>query len=220
MGKLSSGILGPVSGKVGNVVGGSWRGIDYLRAMPASVSNPRSPAQLNQRARFLLMLRFLQPMLDFIKIGFKAYARKMSAYNAAMSHNLRNAITGTFPDFEINYSDVLVSRGNLRGVSEASVVSPSASTLQVQWEDNSGMASALAADRVMVVVYNDVKRDVRYDLNAALRSDGEAILTLPAGYSGDEVQVWIAFTNLSDLISSGDSNTISNSIFAGSVAVL
>ena len=31
MGKISQGILGGVSGTVGNVVGGSWKGISYLR---------------------------------------------------------------------------------------------------------------------------------------------------------------------------------------------
>lgn len=97
MARLPLGILGPVSGKVGNVVGGTWRGIDYLRAMPANVGNPRTEAQLNQRGRFVMMLRFLQPALEFVKVGFKPYAVKMSTYNAAMSYNLRNAMVGAFP---------------------------------------------------------------------------------------------------------------------------
>ena len=51
MGKISQGILGGVSGKVGNVVGGSWKGIDYLKIMPASVANPQTPAQMDQRSK-------------------------------------------------------------------------------------------------------------------------------------------------------------------------
>ena len=39
---ISQGILGGISGKIGNVVGGSWKGIDYLRIMPASVANPKN----------------------------------------------------------------------------------------------------------------------------------------------------------------------------------
>ena len=31
MGIINQGILGGVSGTVGNVVGGSWKGINYLR---------------------------------------------------------------------------------------------------------------------------------------------------------------------------------------------
>lgn len=37
MGTIKQGILGGFSGKVGNIVGASWRGIDYIRSMPASV---------------------------------------------------------------------------------------------------------------------------------------------------------------------------------------
>jgi len=32
MGKIEKGILGGFSGKVGTVVGGNWRGIDYMRS--------------------------------------------------------------------------------------------------------------------------------------------------------------------------------------------
>ena len=31
MGKIAQGILGGLSGKVGNIIGGSWKGIDYIR---------------------------------------------------------------------------------------------------------------------------------------------------------------------------------------------
>ena len=34
MGKINLGILGSFSGKVGNVVGGKWKGISYMRAKP------------------------------------------------------------------------------------------------------------------------------------------------------------------------------------------
>ena len=34
MGKIGKGILGGISGKVANVVGGNWKGIDYLRSKP------------------------------------------------------------------------------------------------------------------------------------------------------------------------------------------
>ena len=37
MGKINQGILGGVSGQIGNVIGGTWKGIDYLRIKPSSV---------------------------------------------------------------------------------------------------------------------------------------------------------------------------------------
>jgi hypothetical protein len=103
MGKISQGILGGVSGKVGNVVGGSWKGIDYLRILPASVANPRTPAQMDQRSKFITVINFLQPIKDFIRVGFKNYAVKMTQFNSAMSYNVKNAIAGTYPDYTIDY---------------------------------------------------------------------------------------------------------------------
>ena len=49
MGKIKRGILGGVSGKVGSVVGASWKGVDYLRGLPASYTDAKSEPQIAQR---------------------------------------------------------------------------------------------------------------------------------------------------------------------------
>jgi hypothetical protein len=48
MAKITKGILGGGRGKIANVVMGSWKGVDYIRAY-ATPSNPRTPAQVNRR---------------------------------------------------------------------------------------------------------------------------------------------------------------------------
>jgi hypothetical protein len=42
MGTIKQGILGGFSGKVGTVVGASWKGIAYMRSLPQKVKNPRT----------------------------------------------------------------------------------------------------------------------------------------------------------------------------------
>ena len=69
MGIIRQGVLGGISGKIGNIVGASWKGINYLRIKPASVANPRTPLQVNQRNKFQAVLEFLQPNLGFLKVG-------------------------------------------------------------------------------------------------------------------------------------------------------
>ena len=44
MGTIKQGILGGFSGKVGSVVGASWKGISYMRSQADHVKNPRSAA--------------------------------------------------------------------------------------------------------------------------------------------------------------------------------
>ena len=52
MGKIKQGILGGFRGTVGTVVGSSWNGIAYMKGKPQSVKNPKTVAQLQQRAYF------------------------------------------------------------------------------------------------------------------------------------------------------------------------
>lgn len=71
MGKIGQGILGGLSGKVGNIIGASWKGINYIRIKPVSVANPRTVGQVNQRNKFSATLEFLQPLKPFINLEAK-----------------------------------------------------------------------------------------------------------------------------------------------------
>ena len=52
MGKIKQGILGGFRGKVGTVIGASWNGISYMRGLAQSHKNPKTAAQMTQRAFF------------------------------------------------------------------------------------------------------------------------------------------------------------------------
>jgi hypothetical protein len=209
MGKIGKGILGGVSGKVANVVGANWKGIDYIRAKPLSVRNPRTQLQVNQRTKFSLVLRFLQPNLNFIKIGYKNFSVKKSQFNSAMSYILNNAITGTFPDYVIDYSLAYLSRGSLSGAMNPVFDLSTPGQVEFSWDDNSGEGSALATDKVMVVAYNPLKGESVFITNGATRVDLSQIVTLPNSYSGDELEMFISFMN-------AEETQISNSIYIGS----
>ena len=178
MGKIGRGILGGVSGKVANIVGARWKGIDYIRAKPQSVANPRTQLQVNQRTKFALVLRFLQPNLNFIKIGYKNFSVKKSQFNSAMSYILNNAIVGDYPNYLIDYAAALLSRGNL-----ATALNPSfglnPGEVKFVWEDNSAVGNALATDKVMVLVYNTLKGESVYITEGATRADLSQTVIIP-----------------------------------------
>jgi len=212
MGKIAQGVLGGFSGKVGNIVGGTWKGIDYMRIKPANVSNPKTQGQLDQRSKFSTVLRFLQPLTDFLKVGFKLYAIKMTQFNSAMSYNLNNAITGTYPNFTIDYTKALVSRGSLVGAAGAAVASSSAGVVEFTWSDNTGSGNALGTDKALLVVYNATKGYAVYDTAGASRATQSQNLVVPSDFSGDTVQAFIGFV-------SEDSKEVANSVHIGSVTV-
>jgi hypothetical protein len=212
MGKIAQGVLGGFSGKVGNIVGGTWKGIDYMRIKPANVSNPKTQGQLDQRSKFSTVLKFLQPLTDFLKVGFKLYAIKMTQFNSAMSYNLNNAITGTYPNFTIDYTKALVSRGSLVGAAGAAAASSSAGVVEFTWSDNTGSGNAQGTDKALLVVYNATKGYAVYDTAGASRATQSQNLAVPSDFSGDTVQAFIGFV-------SEDGKEIANSVHIGSVTV-
>ena len=211
MGKISQGILGGLSGKVGNVIGGSWKGIDYIRIKPTSVANPRTPGQVNQRNKFSATIEFLQPNKEFLNVGYKAFAIKKTAFNSAMSNVLSNAITGTAPNFIVDYSLALLSKGNLSTPLNGSVDLATANQVTFNWDDNSAEGNADTTDKSMVLAYNPSKKESIYILDGAARSITSQLLTLPTSYSGDTIQLFMAFVS--------ENGVVSNSVYLGSGTV-
>lgn len=212
MGKIEQGILGGFSGKVGNVVGGNWKGIDYMRVKPSNVENPKTEGQMDQRSKFVTVLRFLQPLTDFLRIGFAGFANKMTEFNSAMSYNLNNAVSGTYPDYNVDYANALISKGNRKDALNPSADSSVAGQVEFTWDDNSGEVNAATTDEAMLVAYNPDKKDAQFATAAATRDAGTANLTVPDVYSGDTVHAFIAFKD-------PETNKVSNSVYVGSVTV-
>lgn len=211
-GDNKKGILGGFSGKVGTVIGGNWKGIDDMRGKAASVSNPKTEAQLDQHARFGAALKFLQPLTAFIRVGFKNYAVKMTAFNSAMSHNLNNALSGVYPEYFIDYPSALVSRGSLPGALNPLVQSSTPGQVDFAWQDNSQDANASTNDKVLLVVFNPAKQLAITIVGGNDRAAGRQAVTVPSSFAGDQVECFIAFQNLNQSV-------LSNSVYVGSINV-
>ena len=211
MGKIRKGILGGFSGKVGTVIGASWKGIAYMRSLPQNVRNPRTELQRKQRSKFSITIDLLKPMTAFLRIGWKLYANRQSAFNAATSYTLDNAITGTYPDFEIDASKVLVSRGSLTPALNAAANSVDGK-LTITWVDNSGSGSAKATDKALTAVSNASKGVAITNTAGRERSTGTQTVELPADWAGDSVEVYLGFI-------SDNGKDVSNSVYLGKITV-
>jgi hypothetical protein len=212
MGIIKQGITGGFSGMVGNVIGGSWKGIAYMRIRPVSVANPKTEPQLDQRSRFAIALRFLEPLTEFLHTGFRNYAIKMSAFNSAMSYNVLHSLQGTYPNYTINYPNALIARGKLPRPQNQVATSTVAGTILFTWDDNSDEMKASVDDKSLLVVYNPVKDQAVTIQGLAERADGTQTITVPDSFSGDQVHCYIAFMAKTGTL-------ISNSGYAGAVTV-
>src|ERR1035437_9032193 len=157
MAKLKESPIGVLIGKLGQVVGSKWKGIAVLRIKSASIANPQTDKQKEQRMRFKMTMRFLQPMTQLLRIGWKNWAVGQTAFNAAMSYNVLNAIQGAYPNVTVDYPNALVSKGNLPPALNQAAASTVAGTVLFSWTDNSDEVDASATDKNLLLVYNPVK---------------------------------------------------------------
>lgn len=221
MGKIVAGSFSGPSGKIGNLIGSNWRGISYLKARPEHFSDANTLRQQATRMKFKTLVPFSKACLPFIRIGFLGYSTpKLTAYNAATSYNLKNGITGEFPDLELNYARLKLSRGNLPIADSASVETAEPGKINFTWSHNSQMAEAKPEDTTMVLAYNPVRQYAVYLLQGFFRSDGSCQLTVPDIFSGESVECYLSFANLANLTGNASEKNISDSMYLGQVTVL
>ncbi len=212
MAQINQGILGGVNGKVGTVIGSSWRGIQYVRALAVrSKKKTASEKQQSARARFLLMTAFQQSMREVWKLGFKTQAIRMTELNSALSYNLKNAIKSQDANHEILYPQIQISRGSLPNAGSPTARPAAAGSIQFNWTNNSGTGNAHGNDKALLVAYCAELKQTIYN-TGPLRSSESATLSTPA-FSGKEVQTWIGFIAEND-------KDVASSIFTGALAVL
>jgi hypothetical protein len=193
MGTYSKGIIGAFSGKVGPVVGATWRGKDVMRSLPRKSTKPATQSQKLQREKFTMVTAFLAPINPIVKRYFGNDIGIKTRRNQAMSYLIKEAITYVDPNLVWEYNKVLISRGELLGINEADVATGAGQSINITWTDNSGNGDALATDKLIVVVYEPTTKTTVYSLDAATRDLEVANVTLPAYCSGLSVEVWVTF---------------------------
>lgn len=211
MARLKNGLLGGFSGKVGNVVGSSCRGVEYIKSVPSKMTNPRSKGQTRQRSSFIVIQSFLRTFTPVIRIGFQEFAVDgKSAFNAAMSYNMINGIKAGVDGIVIDYKNILISKGPLYC---SSTIKAGVFNYELKFEwDSENKYNANPHDQVMVLAYNTAKAESVYDINAGKRRDESTFIELPESWCGDVIETYVAFKNMA-------STMVSNSLYTGGFTV-
>lgn len=94
MAVIKSGILGGLSGSIGNVTGSSWKGVPVLRTKPLSVANPNTPAQQAVRTPWASLTKLGSSITGVIlQPVWNGIASKMSGYNLFLQKNAQLAFS-------------------------------------------------------------------------------------------------------------------------------
>ena len=227
MAKIDEGILGPFSGKVGNVIGSSWHGIPYIKARPAVFHDAKSPAQLAQRMRMQVAHQFVKSIKNVINIGYRYVAGEQIPYNKAVSYIVKNAVVGEYPDMGIAPEKVMMSQGNLMGAEGCTAIKED-EKITFSWNiiDEKGLSpmrekgqstsKGKAAkhpqmrtdDTAWLVAYNFAKQESKTALTS--RGEGHGTIEIPANWKEDKIGCYIFFASNQD-------DAVSDSQFLGTI---
>lgn len=191
MGKLRQGILGGISGSVGNVTGSSWKGIPVIKSKPLSVANPKTAAQQSQRSKFANIVNFAQKALaDVIKPLNDRFAIQQSGFNAFISRNI--GLFGSY--FPEPYNELEISGGNMAATSiTGPPLDPSNDEIQIDWSDDSGEGLKLSDDQLYAIAWNGTTGEQNAYPAVASRSATTVTLSFSSMSTSDEIYVCVAF---------------------------
>jgi hypothetical protein len=192
MARFLKGIHGAYSGKVGSVIGSNWRGVDYVRSLARISKNKASEKQLIQRSKFAVTVAFLSPIMDLLKLGYSDKLQgKATGYNKALQYMMNNGgVTGTYPDFEIDYSKVVISKGALSNVMAPVWEETFPQEINLSWSPELNKFSAFADDSVILLFYN-MSKNFFSIMESATRADASLSFKLPPSYAGDKIVGWV-----------------------------
>ena len=200
-----NGINGPFSGKLGTVVGATWKGQPYMRTLPERRKRTASEAAIASRNKFAMAHNWLKPVLPFVRAGFKGYSATIEGFLAAKSYLLRNAFEGSGDNLVINPTLVKVSHGDLPLPGNITATRLGSKEVQFSW-DTSDLNKDNRFDQVMLLAYNIEKRMASYQVPGQPRMNGSDVLPVSFG----TFHLYVAFVSV-------DRSRQSDSVYLGTI---
>ena len=194
MGRLVSGINGPIIGKVGTVIGSTWKGKPYLKGVNSTRRTAkRGVYEKAYQSDFSILHYWLKPVLGFVREGFNGYSNEVHAFNAAKSLALKNAFRGERGNRVLDPTLVQLSWGDLTLPESISVEKTGDLELTFNWDTSVNIQNGTnASDQAMLLAYNDQKKKSVFTTTGQFRKTGSDQLKISSDFPGN-YHVYIAF---------------------------
>jgi len=200
MGITNSGILGKISGKVGPVVGSSWKGINTIRQYVIP-SNPQTVGQVAQRDRMAAAVVFAQQLKStIIDTFFNPFAVKMSGFNSWIKENVMQLAATTF----LLTVDNVMSKGGLESTAILTAVL-AAGDVTITW-DESIIGNGALTDGVDLFVIAKSTGAIYANVDTLTRDDETGDVTVLGGEAAADIIAFLVVKR-----GSGSTFVVSNS---------
>jgi hypothetical protein len=197
------GFIGKIGGTVVYQSSGQW-----VKRSIGLITKPPTIAQLACREKMRLVSSCLKPVKDLLPIGFERsqHVSGMAAYNLACKYNLSHAITGEYPELRIDYGKVLFAEGTMPVVTGCKA-ELSDKGIRFSWDKTEDSKLTRWNDQVTVIAYFPDELDAKFQICAAARKDGEALLQLPKYRTPVVIQTYLSFVSANKKLTSNSAYT-------------
>ena len=178
MSKIPYGIQGPIIGKIGSIVGSSRKGVPYIKSIPKKRSAKAGPGEAANRNKFAIAHRWLQPVLDFVREGFRNYSPTVEGFLAAKSWLLHHAFEGAGPDMRINAALAKLSHGTLPLSENIAAEKTNDGQLHFSWNRNH-VEDGHPRDQAILLAYDIQHAFANFLVTGQFRETGSDLLRLP-----------------------------------------
>lgn len=216
---MKNGPYGPIVGKIGNTVSYIRLGQPVLRMIKHPTTKPATPKQEAARARLRLISGYIKTINHFTNISFKPFSRKFigkTAQNMAISANLHSAVAGEYPDYALDGSKLVLSRGGMQ-LPEHCAVELAGENLRFSWLGGEMIGFPYSTEQVMMLAYFPESGRSVYVAGGARRPAGEDFLALQIGSNETGIAETYAETYIAFV--ANDRTEVSDSRYLGPVAI-
>ena len=207
------GVMGKFYGKIGVIVGFTWKGLQVARAYISRVANPKTNAQELVRTRFAAAGHLASMFLPAITVGLKnlASGRKSTDVGEFVRLNWAKIQAATPGEYTIDYTGLVIAKGGLCGVGFGSPQFDDPLEVAIDITPNLDGYKANANDKVYILVYCPELESTLLPTPTS-RSTNSVTIPVPSSWNGQKVYCW-GFTlgNATD-----NKGLCSNSTYIGS----
>jgi hypothetical protein len=187
---IYSSTFGKISGKHGNAVAAVRKkdGVVILKEYrPAS--NPNTTGQKNQRAKFGFAMKELNCMRKVFAVTYN----NQYGINKAVSMALKTCLSGEYPDYNFDYSRLIVALGQ-SVTTQTTVKTIATFRFEIKW-DTLLLYGMSPADNVNLVFLNPQLKVMDFRPSVIAREAGSITIDLPEHMLSSPVHVWMYFSS-------------------------
>jgi hypothetical protein len=208
MGKANNGILGAVSGKVGNLIFYVLNGMPCVRTVGTRTAALTEGERLNT-SKMAVLMNLFKYMKPFLKLGFSTHLSHghHNYHNAATSYNRKNAVFVINGRAEIAFEHLRLTSGNAMEA-QRPAVELIGNNLEFNWSYDEIESWSAGSDQVMLMAWFPDDSFAIYETAGAKRRSLTETLQIPQSYLEKRMELYISFI-------SNDRQSVAKSIYLG-----